>query len=52
MSPAATTQAVTHDQPRQSSNPIEQARARFESLMGGTAAARINRAREACLAAV
>lgn len=48
----AITQALTHDQPRGSSNPIEQARARFESLMGGTQAARINRAREACLAAV
>lgn len=46
----AITQALTHDQPRRASNPIEQARARFESLMGGTAAARINRAREACLA--
>lgn len=48
----AITQAITHDQPRRAANQIEQARARFESLMGGTAAARINRAREACLAAV
>jgi hypothetical protein len=44
------TQALTHDQPRNAANQIEQARARFESLMGGTAATRINRAREACLA--
>lgn len=48
----AITQALTHDQPRNAANQIEQARARFESLMGGTAAARINRAREASLAAV
>jgi hypothetical protein len=47
----ATTQALTHDSARTRANGVEQARARFESLMGGASAQRIDRCREAVLAA-
>ena len=47
----AITQAETHDTGR-AKDETERARARLESLWGGTAAKRIERAREACLALV
>jgi hypothetical protein len=47
----AITQYETHDTGR-STNEVERARARLESLFGGPAAKRIARAREACLALV
>ena len=47
----AITQHATHDTGR-STDSTERARARLESLWGGTSAKRIERAREACLALV
>lgn len=47
----AITQFETHDSGR-AKNETERARARLESLWGGTSAKRIERAREACLALV
>jgi phage/plasmid-like protein (TIGR03299 family) len=47
----AITQHATHDSGR-SKDSTERARARLESLWGGTSAKRIERAREACLALV
>lgn len=47
----AITQFETHDAGR-AKDSTERARARLESLWGGTSAKRIDRAREACLAAV
>jgi len=46
----ATTQALTHSFARVKKDEISQARARFESLMGGVAATQIDRCKQACLA--
>lgn len=48
----ATTQALTHGFVRTTRDPIGQARARFESLMGGAAAAQIDSCKQACLSLV
>lgn len=47
----AITQHATHDTGR-ATDPTERARARLEALWGGTAAKRVERAREACLALI